>query len=315
MEIYIISIMASLITYLIINQLIPIPEKEVLRLRIKKYFFINSFEDARSYSKDKKDAGSFKNRLEVERFLSKDFSDYIASSCVKITSSEFLIIWVCSAIVPGGLFAIIGANILTVFAFIVLGLTIPPFMISRARKKSQELFTAQLGEALIVMGNAIRSGFSFTQAMETVAEEMKPPISDEFSRCIREMKYGRSQEESLKKMADRIKNEDLYLLVSAVLTSSEVGGNLSDILDSISSTIKDRIRIKQEVKVLTSTGRMSALIIGLLPIFIVLILMILNPTYFNRFIDTSIGKAMIMGAVVLEIVGFTFIRKISDIRY
>jgi tight adherence protein B len=116
-------------------------------------------------------------------------------------------------------------------------------------------------------------------------------------------------------MVDRVKNKDLDLLVSAGLTSMQVGGNLSDILEVISQTIKDRIKIKAEVRVLTSSGRTSGTIIGLLPVFIIVVLMLLNPQYFESFLKDIIRKIMIAHSVILETAGFLVIRKIVDIEY
>jgi tight adherence protein B len=206
-------------------------------------------------------------------------------------------------------------NIITIIAVFIIGLSLPPFLLRRAHGKRQEVFTKQLGEALVVMGNAMKGGFSFRQAMESVTADMQPPISVEFEKTLREIRFGISLEEALEHMSERLKNQDLNLLVSAVITSAKVGGNLSDILDTISSTIKDRIRIKQEVRVLTSSGRMSSLIIGLLPVLIVLVLMILNPDYFGSFFESTIGRIMIAVSVLLEIIGFLLIKKIADIKY
>lgn len=116
-------------------------------------------------------------------------------------------------------------------------------------------------------------------------------------------------------MVERVKNKDLDLLVSAVLTCSQVGGNLSDILEVISETVKDRIKIKAEVRVMTSSGRTSGIIVGLMPVFIILILMLLNPSYFESFFDTQIGKVMLALSVLLEGIGFAVIHKIVDIKY
>ncbi|MDD3874712.1 MAG: type II secretion system F family protein, partial [Methanosarcina sp.] len=163
--------------------------------------------------------------------------------------------------------------------------------------------------------NCLKGGFSFRQAMDSIATDMSPPISSEFSIALREMRFGVSQEEALRHMTERVKNRDLDLFVSAVLTSVQVGSNLSEILESISATIKDRIRIKQEVRVLTSSGRISAIIISLIPVFIILMLMIINPGYFTSFFESTIGKIMVGLSIVLEIIGFSIIRRIADIKY
>jgi len=227
------------------------------------------------------------------KLVSKELADYISSSGIRLTPSEFLYAWIGTAILPMILLLLFGVNIITVIAVFVIGLSIPPLLLKRARGKRQEEFTKQLGEALVVMSNAMKGGFSFRQAMERVTADMQPPISTEFEKTLREMRFGVSMDEALQHMSERLKNQDLNLLVSAVITSSQVGGNLSDILETISSTIKDRIRIKQEVRVLTSSARISSVIIGLLPVFLILVVMILNPDYFSSFFQSVIGKVML----------------------
>ena len=116
-------------------------------------------------------------------------------------------------------------------------------------------------------------------------------------------------------MLARVNNKDLELLVSAVLTSAQVGANLSEILDTISETVRDRIKLREEVRVLSSQGRMSGMIIGLLPVIVILFLMVVNPGYFSGFASTQIGKILIVAAVLMETMGFIIINKIVDVRY
>lgn len=206
-------------------------------------------------------------------------------------------------------------DMLTVVALCVIGIAIPPIMVQRAKTKQQQLFNKQLGESLTIMSNCMRSGYSFQQAMHSISKEMQPPISSEFSRVIREIHYGATLDQALNNMALRVNNQDFDLLISAVITSSHVGGNLSEILDTIAETITDRIRLREEVRVLTSQGRMSGLIIGLLPVVVLLFLMLMNPTYLSDFVSNPLGKAMLAGSVVMELIGFFVINRMVDIKY
>lgn len=315
MQAILISIFGGIFVYTIIFIGQPVPEKVVVKQRIMKYFKKKPLEDIEEqvirerYEKfQKKKAGN-------RKLVSKELADYVSSSGIKLTPSEFLYTWVGMTFVPMILLLIFRVNIITVIAIFIIGLGTPPLLLKRAQEKRQEEFTKQLGEALVVLGNAMKGGFSFRQAMESVTADMQPPISTEFEKTLREMRFGVSMEEALQHMSERLKNQDLNLLVSAVLTSSQVGGNLSDILETISSTIKDRIRIKQEVRVLTSSGRVSSVIIGLLPVFLILVLMILNPDYFSSFFQSVIGKIMLAVSIILETIGFLLIKKIADIKY
>lgn len=308
------SVFGALTVYFILRLLIPKSEKEIVDARVSKYFKARNMEDVEDLVISERRQKREKSKAK-RNFISKDFTDYIVSSGIKLTAQEFVYIWLGLVFVPLAFLSLFGANVITIFAVVLIGFAIPPLLLNRARNKTQVMFSKQLGEALIIMGNAVRGGFSFRQAMDGVARDMQPPISSEFGKAIREINYGVSQETALKHMTERMNNPDLDLLVCAVLISAQVGGNLSDILETIATTIKDRIRIKQEVKVLTASGRISSMIIGLLPVFIVLVLMLLNPTYFSGFFQSTIGIIMIVICVIMEVTGFLIIRKISDIEY
>jgi len=313
-QLILISVFGSLTIYFVVRMMIPQSEKEIVEQRVSKYFKGKSIEDVADQviqERQKKKESSKTGQM----LVSKDFSDYILSAGIKFTPSEFVYAWLGLTFIPLALLSIIGAHPVTVVAATIIGFAIPPFLLQRSRKKTQALFTKQLGEALVIMGNAVRGGFSFRQAMDSIARDMQPPISAEFAMTIREINYGVSQQDALQHMTERMKNKDLDLLVCAVSITAQVGGNLSDILEIIASTIRDRIRIKQEVKVLTATGRMSSLIIGLLPVFLVLVLMLVNPKYFGGFFQSTLGIILVIISVVMELIGFTIIRKITDIKY
>ena len=143
---------------------------------------------------------------------------------------------------------------------------------------------------------------------------MEEPISREFMRVYRETQYGMTLEASLNGMVKRTKNPDLELMCSAILIQRQIGGNLAQILQNISDTINQRIQMRGEVKTLTSAGRMSGYIIGALPGVIILILMFINPGYIDMFFSTQSGRIMLIVSVVLEIIGFLFVRKIVNIK-
>lgn len=309
-----ISITGGVFIYAIIRLLFPVSEREILKERFSKYLktdIMDQIQDEVLRERAKKDK-KFKSNIKL---ISKDFADLIASSGIKLTPTEFLYAWIGSTLIPMLLFAIIKGSIISIVAAGMIGLIIPPVLLKRAIKKRQDLFTIQLGEALVVIGNSLKGGFSLQQGMDSVASEMASPLSAEFAKTMREIRYGLTLEEALEHMTERVKNRDLDLFVSAILTSAQVGSNLTEILGTISNTIKDRIRIKQEVKVLTASGRISGIIVGLLPVFLILVLMLLNPNYFGSFFETTIGKVMIGVSIFLEIIGFTIIRKIADIKY
>ncbi len=247
--------------------------------------------------------------------VSETLENKLAIAGVKLSAKEYLYLWLGVTVVPMFLLAIFGVNPITYLAIGAVGLAVPPLLIERACKKRKELFNRQLGEALIVMGNCVRSGYTFQQAMESIATDMKPPISTEFAHVLRETKYGLSFDEAMEHMKQRVENKEFELLVTAVTISNQVGANLSDMLELISNTIRDRLKLREEAKVLTSQGRLSGFIVGALPIILGLAMMIMNPEYIGSFFESTIGKVMLAVGAVMEVIGFIVVNKIVDIKY
>lgn len=314
MQIVLISVFAAITVYLLINIIYSSSGKEILRKRVEFYFKENNAEDVQEQfirEKNQEEQQKRKNRMKL---ISKDFANYIASSGLKLTATEFIYMWTGLTMVPMILVILVGGEILTAAALGIMGFAIPPILVGRARKKRTELFNKQLSESLIMIGNSIKGGFTFMQSMESIASDMQPPISTEFAKVLREVHYGVSQEDALKHMVERTQNRDLELLVSAVVTSAQVGSNLTDILDTISVTIRDRIKMKQDINTLTAQGRISGIIIGSLPVVLILALMVINPEYYEGFFDATIGKVLIILSIVMETVGFLLIKKIINIK-
>lgn len=249
------------------------------------------------------------------KLVSKRFEDSLAMSGVHISAQEYVALWSCLTLGPGLVGILLDMNLIAVLGICVVGFAVPPIMAQRSRSKQQQLFNKQLGESLTIMSNCMRSGYSFQQAMHSISKEMPPPVSTEFGRVVREINYGATLDQSLNHMAQRVNSKDFELLVSAVITSAQVGANLSEILDTISETVTDRIKLREEVRVFSAQGRMSGIIIGLLPVAVILFLMILNPTYLTDFVNHSLGKMLLVASVFLECIGFFLINRIVDIKY
>ena len=266
---------------------------------------------------EKKKKRSFLNVLSLffhGKALKKIAND-LSMAAIPLRAEEFLVIWCLIALTPAFLVALFSFNVFVCAALIAVGTAIPPILLQNAWKKRMTLFDKQLSDALTIIGNCLRAGFSFNQALENIATEMPDPVAKEFAKTIREIKLGLSMEKALNNMVDRLNNSDLELIVSAVLIQRQVGGNLSEILDNISDTIKERIKLKGEIKVLTATGRTSGIVVGMLPVFLMGVLMILNPGYVSIFFNSPIGVAMLALAGILEMTGFLFVKKIVDIKF
>ncbi|NTW06059.1 MAG: secretion system protein, partial [Peptococcaceae bacterium] len=175
-------------------------------------------------------------------------------------------------------------------------------------------FNLQIGDALVVIANSMRAGYSFLQSMDLVRKELPPPISIEFNRVFQEMTLGISTEESLNNLNSRLKSDDLDLVITAVLIQRQVGGNLAEILDNIASTIRERVRIKGEIKTLTAQGKISGIIIGILPVLLAVALSLISPDYLMLLLTDPLGRAMLISAVIMEIAGILIIKRIIDIK-
>lgn len=173
---------------------------------------------------------------------------------------------------------------------------------------------SQIADALVIMANSLRAGYSFLQAMDMVSREMAPPISDEFSAAMKEMGLGAPTEGALTGLAERAGSEDMELVVTAVLIQRQVGGNLAEVLDNIAHTIRERVRIRAEIRTLTAQGRLSGIIIGVLPVALGCLLYAINPSYIRLLFTHPVGRIMVVMAAVGEIVGAWVIKRIITIE-
>jgi tight adherence protein B len=197
----------------------------------------------------------------------------------------------------------------------LIGLLTPALVVYRKQQARAVYLDSQIGESLDGMSNALRSGYSFQQAMDLVSKEIQGPLGVEFGRTLREITLGITTEQAMQNMIQRVGSEDLDLMISAVLIQRLIGGNLAEIFDNISNTIRERIRMKGEVKTLTAQARMSGLVIGLLPVFILIALLLISPSYINIMFASPVGWMMLGGAFTSEVIGFVLMRTISNIRF
>jgi tight adherence protein B len=198
-------------------------------------------------------------------------------------------------------------------AGISLGFFAPDFFVKFRISKRLKDFNGQLGDTIGLMANSLRSGYSMLQSMDLVARESPDPIGAEFKRVVREVGLGLSPQEALNNLMRRLPSDDLDLLITAINIQYEVGGNLAQILDTISHTIRERVRIKGEIQVLTAQGRVSGYIISALPPFIGVVVTLINPSYMNTMWDFPWIIMPICGGI-LVFVGFMIIRKIVNIE-
>lgn len=174
-------------------------------------------------------------------------------------------------------------------------------------------FNDGLQDMLIIISNSMRAGHSFAQSLHIVCEDLHGPIQMEMQRVEQETQVGLSMEEALLRASERIGSEDFDLIVTAIGIQRQVGGNLSDVLDKIANTIRDRVRLEREVKTLTAQGRISAFIFMLMPVSIGCILYLVNPSYMSVMITSLPGLLLLCVAFIGQVVGYLFIRKIINV--
>jgi tight adherence protein B len=242
-------------------------------------------------------------------------AEALARADVKLRPLEWYLIRGGTVLVLALLALAIYRNVIFVVILAVVGGFIPPLTLRFRERRRLRRFNNQLGDTLILLSNALKAGYSFPQAMASIARSADAPISEEFARASREIQLGITTDESLAHMVTRIRSDDLDLVVTAVQIQRVVGGNLAEILDNIAFTIRERIRIKGEIRTLTAQARMSGYIITALPIGLALILEAVNPTYIRPLLSFAGPGPYILGACVLSVAfAFYVMQRIANIE-
>lgn len=255
----------------------------------------------------------------VERAVAnKGFAQQIALDLaranLKLTVSEYLITTALVALATMALTAMISRTVIVGFIFGLASLYLPRWYVRSRERKRVTAFNDQLADTIGIMANSLRSGYSLLQAMELVARETPPPMGEEFGRVVREVGLGLTPERALENLVRRINSDDLDLMVTAIKVQHEVGGNLSKILDTIGNTIRERVRIKGEIKVLTAQQSLAGYIIAGLPLALTGVLLLLNPSYVMKLFAPGWYIVMPICGGLGIVLGFIAIRKIVAIE-
>lgn len=196
----------------------------------------------------------------------------------------------------------------------VLGASLPFLMVRRKRLRRMRAFEEQLPETIDLLGRAIRAGHPLSAGLKMVADECPEPVQGEFRRSFEEQRFGLPLDDSLMAMSDRVGLVDVRILTTAILIQRNVGGNLAEILDNLSYTIRERFKIRRQLRVYTAQGRMSGYVLALLPIVMGCVFYLLNPAYISLLFTDPAGKLALIVALVMQFIGFIWIRKIVDIE-
>jgi tight adherence protein B len=252
-----------------------------------------------------------------DREFAKKWRTQLARADLKLTVSEFFGMHILSSI--GGFLVgwlIIFGNPIGGGIAAVAGFFVPRFYVARKIGKRLQNFEGQLPDTLSLWVNALRSGYSVLQAMEAISKEAPEPTSTEFKRVVQEVQLGIAMEAALEHLLTRLPSEDMDLVNTAVNIQREVGGNLAEILEAIGHTIRERIKLKGEIRVLTSQGRITGWVISMLPIMLAIFLYVVSPGYMGGMVENRMcGWPMLGCGLMLIGLGTAIIQKIVKVDY
>lgn len=257
----------------------------------------------------------------LERLLSKEtgitapIQRLLVEAGMKWTVGTFLL----ACFVGGAAGAVVGWKLLHLFsAAIILGVlaaAAPIFFVRFKRTKRLQKFEEQFPEAMDLISRALRAGHAFTTGLGMVADEVPDPVGPEFRRLYDEQNFGMSLQEAMRAMAARVPVLDAKFFVTAVLTQRESGGNLSEVLDNLASVMRDRFKLKRQVRVISAHGRISAWVLSCLPPALALILFTLSPTFMETLITDPWGIQLLVIAGVLQVIGTFIISRLVKLEY
>jgi tight adherence protein B len=253
--------------------------------------------------------------LSHRRDLSGPLERMITESGLKITVGGFVLMVVVSGLAAGTLVWML-TNLRYVAVVVgLIGAVVPYLWVSRVRAVRLRTFEEQFPEAIDLISRALRAGHAFTTGIGMVADEIPKPVGEEFRRLYDEQNFGMSLPDAMKAMAQRVPVLDARFFVTAVLTQRESGGNLSEVLDNLASVMRERFKLKRQIRVISAHGRISAWILSALPPALAGVLFILSPDFMRILWEDPLGLRLVMVAVVLQITGTLIISRLVRIEY
>ncbi len=256
------------------------------------------------------------NRRVAKSSMGDRVSRELARADLKFKVAEYFALVFMSTLVVAFIAYLIQPNLVSAIIGGVIGFFLPRFYVKRQQTVRLIKFNDQLSDMLNLMVNGLRAGYSTMQALEAVSRELPAPISDEFRRVVQEMQIGIPMDTALENLLRRIPSDDLDFVVTAINVQREVGGNLSEILDTISFTIRERVRIKGEIRVMTAQVRTSGIVLSMIPIFLTLALWFVSPEYIGSFFARGpvCGWSAVGVIVGMIAAGYFVMMKIADIE-
>jgi tight adherence protein B len=238
----------------------------------------------------------------------------LSSAYWPITDVEFIAIRITSALLGFVLGWLVMRNLLGGIFLGIFIILIPPFVLERSIIRRQHKFHNQLLDVLILIKGAIQAGYSLSQALDMALTEIPPPSSEEFGRVLKEVQFGYPLEQALTNLAERMENDDLHIVVTAIIINSQVGGNLSTVLESTINTIRNRMQLSAEIQSLTSYARYLGNFLSFLPFVAGIFIFIINPNYFDTVTNSLLVQIIFAMALIGIILGNVWLRRVARIR-
>jgi tight adherence protein B len=253
-------------------------------------------------------------RVVANRTFAQQIALDLARADLKLTVSEYLVMTLVVALAGTALATLLSQSVVIGLLFGLASLLLPRGYVKSRERRRVAQFNAQLGDTIGIVSNSLRAGYSLLQAMELVSRESPPPMGEEFGRVVREVGLGLSPERALENLVRRIASDDLDLMVTAIKVQQEVGGNLAQILDTIGDTIRERVRIKGEIRVMTAQQSLGGYIISGLPILLGAGMLLLNPAYILKLFTPGWYIVLPICGGLGIILGFIAMRRIVAIE-
>ncbi|WP_019413204.1 type II secretion system F family protein [Paenisporosarcina sp. TG20] len=293
-------------------------EKGKYDKRLKKYIDIK-VKDKTTKTNDRSQKQHNSSLLKVskgiEKFINLSKNEMLLTqSGVKLSLGELFIGRVMLTIIGMAIGYLNSYHFIIILIIGVIGFYLPMIYVKKKRKKRLLLASKQLGDALGTMANALRAGFSFMQALNMVAKEISEPLGPEFIKALQEINFGIPVEKSFQNLLDRLPDKELEIVLNTLIIQRSTGGNLAQLLETMQETIFDRARLKDEVKTLTAQGKLSGIIITILPIALGFYIKLVNPEYFQLLFSHPLGWAMVIIGCISIVLGWFFINKIVQIE-
>jgi tight adherence protein B len=256
------------------------------------------------------------DRAIAQQSFAKRVATDLARANLKFTVVEFMLLSLASVVVgiALGALALRALWIVGAAAGGVIGFIVPRTLLKLRQTRRLNAFNDQLGDTITLLANSLRSGYSLLQSMEMVARELPAPMCEEFERVTREIGLGLSNQEALNNLLRRIQSDDLDMMITAINIHHEVGGNLAEILDTIGHTIRERVRIKGEIRTLTAMARYSGYLVSILPVAVAGLLFVMNGEYMSGLWEDPCGVRMIIAAAIGMFLGWIVIRRVVNIE-